>query len=131
MERNGAAWVADYAHHPKEIESALETAKSLCKGELYVLFEPHTYSRTATLLYEFAESLSSVQNLAILPVYAAREYYAGKGDASDLVQLLPQSEYIETDEELRNFLARAGEGDMCLFLGAGSIYGRAKRELSL
>ena len=52
-EINGCRIIADYAHHPTEIDACLKTAKEVCKGKLYVVFQPHTYSRTIYLKEEF------------------------------------------------------------------------------
>ena len=39
--------------HPREIAATVETTKGFCKGRLYVVFRPHTYSRTKLLMEEF------------------------------------------------------------------------------
>ncbi|MGN1061876.1 MAG: UDP-N-acetylmuramate--L-alanine ligase, partial [Candidatus Scatosoma sp.] len=52
-EKNGAVYICDYAHHPREIAAALQTAEKLTKNKLFVVFQPHTYSRTETLFSEF------------------------------------------------------------------------------
>ena len=36
----------DYAHHPSEIRATLKAAREVAQGDLYVVFQPHTYSRT-------------------------------------------------------------------------------------
>lgn len=48
-EVNGARCVADYAHHPNEIRATVRTAQKLTDGRLFVVFQPHTYSRTKNL----------------------------------------------------------------------------------
>ncbi|MBQ7770304.1 MAG: UDP-N-acetylmuramate--L-alanine ligase, partial [Clostridia bacterium] len=45
----GASFICDYAHHPREISATLRTAQGVCRGQLYVVFQPHTYSRTKLL----------------------------------------------------------------------------------
>ena len=71
---NGIASVYDdYGHHPTEI---LATAKSLMNKEYnksWVIFQPHTYSRTKNLLDDFAKALLNFDNIVILDIYAARE----------------------------------------------------------
>ena len=61
----------DYAHHPTEITQAISTAKMLAK-DVIVVFQPHTYSRTARLKNEFTESLSAATSLIVVKEYAAR-----------------------------------------------------------
>ncbi|MBO5327862.1 MAG: UDP-N-acetylmuramate--L-alanine ligase, partial [Clostridia bacterium] len=57
---NGAQVIADYAHHPDEIKAVLRVAKKITVGDLYVVFQPHTYSRTKTMFKRFVAILSSV-----------------------------------------------------------------------
>ena len=53
---NGALVVDDYAHHPTELKATLSAAKKLKKSTLWCIFQPHTYTRTKSLLNEFAEA---------------------------------------------------------------------------
>ncbi|MDE7452779.1 MAG: UDP-N-acetylmuramate--L-alanine ligase, partial [Clostridia bacterium] len=46
---NGAECIADYAHHPAELRATIRTAKKLTAGKIFVVFQPHTYSRTKNL----------------------------------------------------------------------------------
>lgn len=75
MTKLGVAVYDDYGHHPAEI---LATYKALREkypeGEWYVtmLFQPHLYSRTKALLPDFANVLSDVDEVYILPIYKAR-----------------------------------------------------------
>ncbi|MDD6995992.1 MAG: Mur ligase family protein [Candidatus Borkfalkiaceae bacterium] len=126
-EKNGAAYICDYAHHPREIAAALNTAEKLTKNRLYVIFQPHTYSRTETLFSEFVRSLSLARNLLIFKEYAARERYNEHGSAKRLAQCVGGAAYAQTQEEIEQWIAgRARAGDTVLFLGAGDIYERAK-----
>jgi UDP-N-acetylmuramate--alanine ligase len=53
-EVNGARVYDDYGHHPTEIFTTLEGAKSLCSsGRLICVFQPHTYSRTHEFFEKF------------------------------------------------------------------------------
>ena len=125
-EVGGAAWYCDYAHHPREISATLKTAIALTPGRLYVIFQPHTYSRTKTLMEDFATALSASENTAIFKEYAAREQYDEAGSAKRLAENTRKAEYCETDEELAGYAARGGAGDTVLFLGAGDVYEKAK-----
>lgn len=125
-EYNGARCIADYAHHPNEIKAALKTAKTLTDGELYVIFQPHTYSRTKTLFGQFAHTLSGVKRLLIYKTFAAREYFDDAGSALTLSNALKRSAYGDCETDIENFLRPARRGDIVLFLGAGDIYEIAK-----
>ncbi len=120
---HGAAFICDYAHHPREILSTLATAEGICKGNLYVVFQPHTYSRTRLLMKEFIEVLRPIKNLMIYKTYPARERYDEEGSAARLSMLVGSCLYSENVYVLRTWLKKTvREGDIVLFLGAGDIY---------
>ena len=125
---NGAELIADYAHHPREIAAALSTAREICGGRLFVVFQPHTYSRTKLLFGDFVSVLSGSENLVIYKTYPAREYFDAAGSALTLSEHLPNSLYVESVRELEIYLrCSLGAGDAALFLGAGDIYFAAKQ----
>lgn len=122
----GGSFICDYAHHPKEIASTLATAASAAKRNLFVVFQPHTYSRTKLLMEEFAKVLTPVKNLVIYKTYPARERYDEEGSAHTLAKRVG-SLYAENIVALKTFLEKSvKEGDEVLFLGAGDIYYAAK-----
>lgn len=123
---NGAAYIADYAHHPNEIRAALKTARLITAGELYVVFQPHTYSRTKSFFKQFVLALSPLKKLLIFKTFAAREYFDDAGSALTLSLGLKRSVYGECETDIENFLRGAQTGDTVLFLGAGDIYEIAK-----
>lgn len=63
----------DYAHHPTEIECAIGAVKDMCRGEVVVIFKPHTYSRTAGLMNEFVKALSLADRVYLTEISAIRE----------------------------------------------------------
>ena len=69
----GADVYIDYAHHPTEIDASVKAAREMTGGKVIVIFEPHTYSRTAALFDGFVRSLSTRH-----PIYL--RYLRGKGD---------------------------------------------------
>ena len=119
---HGAAFICDYAHHPREIAATVETTKGFCKGRLYVVFQPHTYSRTKLLMEEFVRVLRPIQGLMIYKSYPAREKYDAEGSAERLAQQIG-SLYSENIYVLKTWLKKTlREGDVVLFLGAGDVY---------
>ncbi len=64
--------IVDYAHHPHEIESMFNSIKEL-KGKKVALFQPHTYSRTASLMDDFVKVLSKFDEVILFKTYPARE----------------------------------------------------------
>ena len=125
-----AEFFCDYAHHPAEIEKVLILAKKRTKGRLFVIFQPHTYSRTKFLMNDFISVLSEVENLVIYKTYAARESFEPSGSAYALHQKIENSLYAESVRELEIFIKKSVKGgDTVLFLGAGDIYYLAFRLL--
>ena len=75
FDSNGILLYDDYAHHPSEIESTLNTAKEIFKNRrIVVIFQSHTFSRTQKFLKEFAISLSIADVIYVMPIFSsARE----------------------------------------------------------
>ena len=71
---HSVAYVDDYAHHPMELKATIESVRHLYP-ERYVIgvFQPHLYSRTRDFVDLFAEVLSRLDEVALLPIYPARE----------------------------------------------------------
>ena len=64
----------DYAHHPNELKSSIESVRRLYEGrKLTVVFQPHLYTRTRDLADDFASVLSLADELILLDIYPARE----------------------------------------------------------
>ncbi len=122
-EYRGVSFICDYAHHPKEILSTLRTAKNISRRKLYVVFQPHTYSRTKLLMADFIAVLRSVPNLMLYKTYPAREVYDELGSAETLARMLGNCLYAENAHVLKTWLRQTvRDGDVVLFLGAGDIY---------
>lgn len=119
---NGARCVADYAHHPTEIKSAIKTASAFTEGRLFVVFQPHTYSRTKNLFSQFVDALSGTGRLLIYRTFAAREYFDCDGSALTLSRKVKGAHYGDSPADIQRFIFGAKQGDTILFLGAGDIY---------
>lgn len=119
---HGASFVCDYAHHPREITATVQTAKGICKGKLFVVFQPHTYSRTRLLMEEFVSALGGLDEVMIYKTFPARESYDVEGSAETLARRVGAL-YAENTYVLKTWLKMTvREGDMVLFLGAGDLY---------
>lgn len=68
------AYVDDYAHHPMELQACIHSVRMLYP-ERYVLgvFQPHLFTRTRDFADDFAQVLSSLDEIVLLPIYPARE----------------------------------------------------------
>lgn len=73
-EARGVLIIDDYAHHPAEIRSTLQAARSAYpEREIWAIYQPHTYSRTRTFLDQFNGAFSFADHLIVTDIYAARE----------------------------------------------------------
>lgn len=125
-EVNGFLVVDDYAHHPTEIREAVKTAKQCEHNELWVVFQPHTYTRTHALFDEFVSALSEVDHVILADIYAAREKNTIGISSKQLTTALKEkgadAYYINSFEEIENFaLKKCKKNDMFITMGAGNI----------
>lgn len=121
----------DYAHHPAEIEATIKAAKARFPNRrIVIIFQPHTYSRTALLKNEFAQSLSSADVCLIAPIFAsARERADAFSVSSQDIetaggQLGNKHMYscASTQDLLAKLEAEIRAGDVVFTMGAGDIY---------
>ena len=116
----------DYAHHPTEIKATANAINSKHHNESWVIFQPHTYSRTKNLLDDFAESLMGFDHIIILDIYAAREQNTFDISSKDLVNKIQElgknAMYIPDFDEVVKFIKEnVQENDIVLTLGAGTV----------
>lgn len=141
--KTGALVYDDYAHNPDKVRAAIAGFREAHpKSRLVVVFQPHLYSRTKTLLSEFSESFGGADEVFVTPIFAAREHpdpavsskilaerikeKAGKGKleksavsyASDVGVLT-----LRLKKELK-------KGDVVVTMGAGDIYELAHKLIS-
>lgn len=120
---------ADYAHHPTEILASLETLKQVYKKQLFVLFQPHTYSRTKYLMSGFISSLKDVDKLIILPTFSAREKPIKRASAkmlySNLKFVKNDTLYLSSNKSISKEILKVSN-HIIIFVGAGDIYEKAK-----
>jgi len=125
-ETNGILVIDDYAHHPTEIRATLAAARRRYGDRpLWVFFQPHTYSRTKSLMAEFAESFGDADHVVISEIYAARETDNLGITAQDLVERVTHADvrYAATLLQASEYLKHAlRPGDVLLTLGAGDGY---------
>lgn len=116
------AYIDDYAHHPNELRHAISSIRGIFKGKrLCGIFQPHLYSRTRDFIEEFAEALSGLDELILLPIYPARELPI-EGVTSkvifDKVQL--ENKILISKEELMETI-RNRDFECLITFGAGDI----------
>lgn len=121
-EMNGAEIYIDYAHHPKELKATLKAARAMTKGRVIAFFEPHTYSRTASLFDEFASSFTDTDLAYFLDIYAARENNIYGVSSEKLASAVSNGGYISSYESAAAWIREnARESDTVMILGAGTV----------
>jgi UDP-N-acetylmuramate--alanine ligase len=127
-ERDGVAFVDDYAHLPAEVAAAIATARESFTGRVLVVYQPHRYSRTASLGADFADAFTRADVVVITDVYAAGEVpvpgVTGRLVADAVRKKHPQLDvrYVDQRDDLLPWPARhARAGDVVLTLGAGDL----------
>lgn len=123
---NGAEVYDDYGHHPTEVTATGKALNNKKFNKSWVVFQPHTYSRTFNLLNEFAEALLCFDNIIITDIYAAREtntYNISSKDLVDaIIKLGKNAKYIPSLEDCASYLKdNVEKNDIVLTLGAGTV----------
>ncbi len=122
-EFNGAKVYDDYAHHPSEIDALLTAVEKIEKSRLFIVFQPHTYTRTLSLMDDFAAVLKKTENLIIADIYAAREKNIYGISSKDLADKISGAIYMESFEKIEEYLKNTlKEGDLFITVGAGNVF---------
>ena len=136
-EYKGAIVFDDYAHHPEEIRATLRGFRDLYPDKRIVtLFHPHTFSRTAALLSEFAQSFGDADEVLILDIYGSARETAGTVTSDDLVREInrftpKKAMHVATfDDAYAEIGSRLGAGDVFVTIGAGDVWQVAERLVS-
>ena len=135
-ELGGVTIIDDYAHHPQEIRATLSTAQHYPHKKLWVVFQPHTYTRTKAFLDEFADALSLADEVILAEIYAARETDNLGISSADIVERIEKkgvkAHYITSFDEIETFiLENCIHGDLLITMGAGDIVKVGEKLLGL
>ncbi|HEX2266695.1 MAG TPA: UDP-N-acetylmuramate--L-alanine ligase [Actinomycetota bacterium] len=127
-EAGGVRFVDDYAHHPSEVEVVLQTARMGNPGRIVAVFQPHRYTRTASMWRELGESMAGADVAVITDVYPAGEPpipgVTGKLLVDALSAVAPGKRviYLPRRSDVPWLLAReVRRGDLVMTMGAGDI----------
>ena len=122
-EVNQIVIVDDYAHHPTEIKTTVRAAKAKFPGKrLWVVWQPHTYTRTINFYDEFKDAFHGVDHLIVTDVYAAREKKPKGFSIGNLVKEIKASRavFMPNFSEIVDYLMdHLTSGDVLLVLSAG------------
>ena len=114
------AYVDDYAHHPQEIATAIDSVRKLFpERKLIGVFQPHLYTRTRDFAQEFSAVLHTMDELVLLPIYPARELPIA-GVSSEMLggTVVEKKDLIK---KLKKRVAASAEPVVILTVGAGDI----------
>ena len=123
-------FIDDYAHHPTEIEMLINTISLYKKKYIFLIIEPHRYSRLNDLYGEYLSVLKKINNLIILKTYEAGESYKkGMKNSKNLVNDLnvlynQKTKYIDNYSDLFSLLdeyVKNQRDSIIISAGAGEI----------
>ncbi|MCL5274234.1 MAG: UDP-N-acetylmuramate--L-alanine ligase [Chloroflexi bacterium] len=128
-EKRGIRVFDDYAHHPTEIKATLRAARMRFPvANIWAIWQPHTYSRTAALMDEFAVAFDDADQVIVLPIYAARERAEDFGFEANALNPIELSRRIR-HKHVRNaaslgdalgmLVSQVHGGDVVITLSAG------------
>jgi UDP-N-acetylmuramate--alanine ligase len=126
--KSGAVLYSDYAHHPTEIATTLSGVDKICRGKLNVVFQPHTFSRTAELFDDFVRAFAEcgADEIVLCDIYPARETNIYGVSSAALAEAIAKTgkkciaaESFDAAAEYINSVS--GTGDVILVMGAGDV----------
>lgn len=111
--------IDDYAHHPTEIKACIDTIKLKHKDKkLIVFFEPHTYSRTLALAYEFSNCFVRADELYLAKTFTSKREKYNAVLEKEVVKLFPTAKRFNQGviKKIKNY-----HNCVIVFMGAGNI----------
>jgi len=123
----GVIVVDDYGHHPTEIRATLATAKDAFARRTVVVFQPHRYSRVASMFEEFCRAFHQADVLVVTEIYPAGEDPVSGVSGEKLAEGIKgyghrQVRFVaELDDVPGTLESDLEEGDLVITLGAGSV----------
>ncbi|KKU64271.1 MAG: UDP-N-acetylmuramate-L-alanine ligase, partial [Candidatus Amesbacteria bacterium GW2011_GWC1_47_15] len=124
-EEKGIKVFDDYAVHPTAVGATMQAAKQAYpKRNIWVVFEPHQFSRLEIFMNGFASALKPVYKVIVTKPYAGREKDQGKVKPEDLVKKIgKKAKYISEFQEVANDIAsKCKKGEIIIVSGAGKSY---------
>lgn len=126
-EAGGVLVVDDYGHHPTEITATLSALAKHFQRPLYVVFQPHRYSRTQLLAEDFPPAFDAADDLIVTEIYAASEAPIEGIHGEFLARKIRERgrttarHFVDRDEIAAHLLEELEPGDILVTLGAGNL----------
>lgn len=122
VQGGGPVYLDDYAHHPRELEVLISSARELFpERKLLVIFQPHLFSRTRDFANGFAETLDKADEVILLPLYPARELpIEGISSATISEKMIRVPVQIMKKQEVLERATKMKPGDQTVWITAGA-----------
>lgn len=123
-EINGITLIDDYAHHPTEIKTTLTTLRQAYPhSDIYAVWQPHTFTRTRTLISAYAEAFDAADHVLVTDIYPAREPSPSDGFSSRQVVEAIHHQDVRYSQSLKDtaayLLSNLHSGSVLIVLSAG------------
>ena len=116
----------DYGHNPAEMRNAISIARKRCKGRLWAVMQPHTFSRVRTLFEQYLNCTEEADITLVTDICAAREKDPGDLNSGMLVQGMKdrgiKAIWTPTFDDTEKYLKEHwSSGDLVITMGCGDI----------
>lgn len=131
------AIIYDYAHHPEEIVATLDAiSQKYPSSKIIAVFQPHTFSRTAAFLNDFAKAFTKADEVYFDEIYASAREKIGAVSIKDLIRETEKAGKLVcklSEFSLEKFASKIKKhpDTIILFMGAGDIWQKAKKIANL
>lgn len=130
-EKGGVQYYDDYAHHPHEVAATIQAINEwFPDARVFVIFQPHTFSRTKMLFTEFVAAFSQAKDIIFTDIFASAREQFDPTITSDILAAAVSSAYpqasvanLQTNVAVARYLTDTVKpGDVVLTMGAGDVY---------
>jgi UDP-N-acetylmuramate--alanine ligase len=124
----GVIVVDDYGHHPTEITATVKAALDNYDRRVFVMFQPHRYSRTQVMADAFANCFDGAEAVFVTDIYPAGEKPIPGITSQTIIERIEATgdvdvRYVPSFEKMTDDILKiTRDGDMVITMGAGDIY---------
>jgi UDP-N-acetylmuramate--alanine ligase len=122
LNEKNLVYIDDYAHHPEEIKACIRSARAMFPNrKLTGIFQPHLFSRTRDFAVDFANSLSMLDEVLLLPIYPARELPIPGIDSQMILNLMTlDNKHLVEKSDIPGYF-KGKKPEVLITMGAGDI----------